>query len=106
MLSVYFAVLAGIASVSFGFVEIRTGDPRVITLWARFGGLIFTLVFAWLEVCCALNLRHCEAVLRSLREPYGPASVWQKGPLWVWVTWGLYSSLIIFWLVVFIRAFG
>jgi hypothetical protein len=104
MFSVYFAVLAGIASVSFGFVDIKAGNPHAVAFFTRLGGLIFTLVFFWLEILCALNLRHYEIVLRSLPEPYRRASVAEHRLLWVWATWTMYSALVIFWAVMLIRS--
>ena len=45
MFSVYFAVTAGIASVAFGVVEIKSYGATVISGMIRVGGLLVTIAF-------------------------------------------------------------
>ncbi len=80
-------------------------DANVITTLARLGGLLFTLVFFWLEILCALNIRHFERVARELPQPYRQAAIWDKKKrlLWMYATWSLYFILVIFWVVALFR---
>jgi hypothetical protein len=43
--TVFFAALGGLISVSFGFFEIKSGNPENIKLAGKIGGLLITILF-------------------------------------------------------------
>src|SRR4051794_8017057 len=63
MFTVYFAVLGGVSSVAFGLV--KADNPRInVPYWAKWAGLVFTLVFLALEINCESYLNHFARCLR------------------------------------------
>jgi len=103
VLSVFFAVLGGVASVAFGIVEIKSPTSPDIALWARIAGLLFTVVFFSFEILCDLNLRHFGRVAKELEDPLGYRQFKTRKFLYVprawYFTWGMFVLLIIFWIV-------
>lgn len=109
MLSIYFAVFGGLASVSFGFVEIKSSSIIDSSFWAKWSGLLFTFVFFWVEILCELNLRHIYRVANKELSPKYQSLVRRKGHRALkayFGTWGLYIVLIIFWIIVIVRSIG
>jgi hypothetical protein len=107
--SVYFAVLGGVSSISFGLIEIKSSNPINpigIIFWARLGGLLFTLVFFWFEILCALNLLHYQRIAKELPQMYRKATIWERRRfLWAfYATWSLYAALVLFWVVALCRS--
>jgi len=105
--SVYFAVLGGLVSVAFGFVEVKSSDGIDIILISRVAGLLFTLVFFSFEILCELNLRHFKKVARELEGMLGYRQFkTRKFPLMPrasWFTWSMYIILIVFWIILIAR---
>jgi hypothetical protein len=101
-------VLGGVASVAFGFVEIKAPTSLNIVRWARVGGFIFTLIFFYIEILCELNLRHFSRVAKELEEPLGYRQLKSRKfpyvPRTPYVTWGMYALITVFWLYSIFRA--
>ena len=99
-LSVFFAVLGGIASVAFGIVDVKRA-PFNITIAARIAGLIFTWVFFSFEILCDLNVRYFGRVARILEYQLGYCQFRGRRfrfPRAYCFTWGMYIILLGFWL--------
>ena len=106
VLSVFFAVLGGVVSVAFGIIEIKSPSPPHIILWSRIAGLVFTSVFFSIEILCHLNLGHFQRVASELEDRLGyyqlkTRKFWFPRPFYF--TWGMYSALLIFWLLFIFR---
>jgi steroid 5-alpha reductase family enzyme len=101
-LSVFFAVMGGVASVAFGIVEIKSPYAPDIVLWARVAGLVFTIVFFSFEILGDLNLRHFGRVARELEDLLGYRQFKTKKFPWIpktpYFTWGMYVLVIAFWI--------
>jgi len=107
VLSVFFAVLGGVVSVAFGIIEIKSPSPQSIFMWARIAGLIFTIVFFSIEILCHLNLDHFQRVANELEDQLGYHQLKTRKfrfPRPFYFTWGMYSSLLIFWLISIVQS--
>jgi hypothetical protein len=106
MFTVYFAVIGGLASVAFGFVQAGEFEKINIGLWARVGGLLVTIVFFWFEILCTFNLKYFKEAAKRLPSRYTRVTRRKRFQSWDahYATWGLYTLLIIFWICVLIRA--
>jgi hypothetical protein len=105
-MNIFIALVAGLVSVAFGFVEIKTVNHFDIRFWAKAGGLLFTFVFFWVEILCYFNLAHIYSIANSELPPRYQELTMRRGhPLFRahYAIWGLYISIIIFWLVTIIR---
>lgn len=108
ILSVFFAVLGGVVSVSFGIVEIKSPSSINIARWARFAGLFFTIVFLWIEYICEHNLRHFAGIAKQLETSLGCRQFTTRKfrfvPRVPYLTYGMYLLIIAFWIYAIIRA--
>ena len=105
-LNIYIAIVAGLVSVSFGLVEIKTPTPFDIRFWSKIGGLMFTLVFFWVEILCHLNLKHIYQIAKEELPNKYLGLTQRKGHPALraqYATWGLYIALIVFWLVTIVK---
>jgi|SRR5205085_283065 len=108
VLTVFFAVLGGVASVAFGFVEIKSPSSLNIARWARIAGFIFTAIFFYIEILCELNLRYFGRVAKDLEESLGYHQFRNRKfryvPKTPYIMWGMYTLIILFWLYSIFRA--
>ena len=108
VLTVFFAVLGGVAYVAFGFVEIKSPSSLNIVRWARIAGFLFSVVFFWIEILCELNLRHFGRVAKALEESLGlrqfTSRKFRHVPKTPYATWGMYVLIILFWVYSILRA--
>jgi hypothetical protein len=108
MLTVYFAVLGGIISVAFGFVEPKTPVSVKPAVIARCAGLFFTIIFFVLETAVDRILTQEVKRMKELERALGykelaslPKSRFSRTKIAVWF---LYIGVGIFWLVsIFLR---
>jgi hypothetical protein len=102
ILTVFFAVVGGVASVAFGIVEVKSPTSINIVLWSRFAGLVFTLTFFSFEVLCEFNISHFGHVAKDLEELLGYRQFKTRTGPYAKVTrsfiWGMYTLIIVFWI--------
>lgn len=107
VLSVCFAVLGGLSSVAFEIVEIKSPSPSHVVLGARIGGFIFTVFFFSFEILCVLYLCHFERIAKELEDQLGYKQLTmrklQRYMPGVFLAWGMYLLLIVFWLISIFR---
>ena len=98
ILTVYFAVLGGLASVAFGVVNVT---PSVVTSLAKAGGLITTLAFFTFEWILERFLTHFAKVATQLEKALGYSQLSTKPKSRILRTrnaiLGLFILLMIFW---------
>jgi hypothetical protein len=104
ILTVYFAVIAGLASVAFGITKVTLD---IFNQAAKLGGLFVTLVFFVFEVILERYLTHFSKVITQLEKSLGysqlsskPRSRFLKTR---YATWGLFTLLALFWIYVVLR---
>ena len=99
ILTVYFAVVGGLASVAFGIVK---ASPGVVTLLAKASGLITTLAFFAFEIILERFLVHFSKVATQLEKALGYTQLSTKPRSSVLrtrnATWTLFILLIVFWI--------
>jgi hypothetical protein len=102
--SVYFAVAGGLISVAFGIVDAKLSNQASVSLMAKIGGLLVTIVFFMFEMRLELLVRHHQNVANTLERPLGYRQMSTR-PQYrflktYYYTWGLFILLILFWIVV------
>jgi hypothetical protein len=107
--TVYFAVLGGLMYVAFGFLDVKTGDPRYTKLWARIIGLVVSLLFLVLELNCEHYLKAYLKVGKEIENKLGYKQLTErdetgyKGLLRPqYATLSIYGGLIVFWIVMLV----
>jgi hypothetical protein len=104
MFSVYFAVTAGVASVAFGVVEIKTYGASVISGMIKISGLLITVAFLMYEKRLEKVIDHYRDWAETIAEELGYSQM-NKRPRsksTFRTTKALYYLMITFWLVAFI----
>lgn len=99
---VYFAVIGGISTVAFGFVDAKPNSNN-IAWWAKIGGLLVTFVFFSFEALCDRNLRHLGKVARQLEKSLQYIQFRSRRAFFklraIHFTTILYIALIAFWII-------
>ena len=102
MFSVYFAVTAGIASVAFGVVEIKSYGATAIIGMIRVGGLLVTIAFLMYEKRLEQVIDHYRDWVKKLAEELRYSEMNNRpNPrrLTFRTTKALYWVMIVFWCV-------
>lgn len=101
--TVYFAAMSGLAAVAFGFFEIKAGNPELVKLWGRVGGLLFTALFFRFELRVESLIGVNLEIGEKLESKLGYSQITSRPSTGMFsmphVTRLFYSTLIIFWLV-------
>lgn len=102
MFTVYFAVIGGLASISFGILSSGPLQQINIALCAKWAGLLVTMVFFWFEILCTLNLNYIKTLAEKLPPRYEEITRRKKLPglRAHYATWSLYSLIVMFWIYV------
>lgn len=106
-LTLYFAIIGAIASVTIGLVE--SSDTVIETrLWSTVAGLVVTPVFFFFEALNDRNLRHFVSVLKGLESDLGYTQMTtkQRHPAMRarHATYPLFILLLLFWIYAFFQA--
>jgi len=101
MFSVYFAVTAGIASVAFGVVEIKSYGATLISGMIRVGGLLVTIAFLMYEIRLEQVIDHYRDWVKTLAKElrYSEMNKRPNSRLTFNTTKALYCVMIGFWCV-------
>ncbi|PYS93008.1 MAG: hypothetical protein DMF64_07070 [Acidobacteria bacterium] len=104
MFSVYFAVTAGIASVAFGVVEIKSFGASLIIGMIKVSGLLITVAFLMYELRLEQVIDHYRIWAKKLEEELGYAQMTERplSRLTFGTTKALYYLMIAFWSLAFI----
>jgi hypothetical protein len=99
MFSVYFAVIAGVASLAFKIIEVKTPNADTINLLTRCAGLLTTIVFLLYEFRLGRLIRHYQKIAIELEKPLGYIQMTSrpKSSLTFFATRFLYIILMLFW---------
>lgn len=107
--TVYFAVLGGLIAIAFGLLETRAPNPIDVSRWAKFGGLLVTLIFFRLERLCELNIEHYKSILKILESRLLYSQIRSKPKHAVKahnVTSILYLIMILCWIAAILKDYG
>jgi len=99
MFSVYFAVIAGIASVAFGVVEVKSYGASLISGMIKVGGLLITIAFLMYEIRLEVVIEHYRAWAKRLEKELSYSQMTERPPskLTFGTTKAIYCLMITFW---------
>ena len=108
MFSVYFAVIAGIASVAFGVVAVKSFGANLISGLIEVGGLLITIAFLLYEKRLEVVIDHYRGQAKRLEKELSYTQMTERPPskLTFGATKAIYYLMIAFWsfaLILFFR---